>query len=108
MKSLLTILVTTCLLITASSQCFAMIVLEHVTRGRAKELGVEVRSKLAGTNQVNVSLEFKTQGKFEKFAYAQLQILDGERLVLSATLQPERPRKDSVEVYFSADHQTIS
>jgi len=95
------------LLAVASSHCFAMLPVADVTKQRAKELGVEIQSSPAGTNQVNVTLRFKTTGEFKNFRYAQLEIGDGERLVLSATLQPQHPQTDTVEFIFAVDHAML-
>jgi hypothetical protein len=107
MKTILNISVLILLLFAAPSQCCAMMVIEDVSKARAKELGVEVRSKMIGTNAVYVWLEFKTKGELKDFQHAQLEITAGERSVVSATLLPDRPSPDSVVVFFSADPATM-
>jgi hypothetical protein len=59
---------TLAVLLVAPSRCFALWTTVAVSKERAKELGMEVRSKAAGPNQVRVELEFKTEGKFEAFS----------------------------------------
>ena len=56
------------ILLVAPGRCFALWVTAPVSKERAKELGMEVRSTAAGPNQVRVELEFKTEGKFERFS----------------------------------------
>jgi hypothetical protein len=87
MKPMLNITITTFLLLAAASHCFAETLIEGVTRERAKELGVTVRSQKNGKS-VRVWLEFKT---------------DAGKQLMSATLQPSHPSRDSVSVGFSAD-----
>ena len=67
MKTLFGIAVLAVLLV-APSPCFALWVTVRVSKERAKELGMEVRTTEAGPNQVRVELEFKTTGKLKEFA----------------------------------------
>jgi hypothetical protein len=109
MKTILNISLLTFLLIGLSSQCFAMMSITDVSNERAKELGVVIRSEMAGTNQVNVWVEFKKQGGLKNFSHAQLEIQDGKRLVLSTTMVTRPgPTPDSVLLYFSIDRATLS
>ena len=106
MKTSLHLLVMTSVLVVAASQCLAFVRVEHVSKERAKELGVTIRSTLAHTNEAAVWLEFKAKGELNDFGRAILEIgviAAGERRVLSATLLPEHPTSDTVIVSFSAD-----
>jgi len=107
LKTELNISVLTFLLVAASSQCFAEMVGQDVSKERAKELGVAIRSRMANTNEVQVWLEFTTKGELKDFTYAQLGIMAGERSVLSATLLPKHPSPDIVLIFFSADPATM-
>jgi len=107
MKTLLNFSVLTFLLVAASSQCIAMMSIEDVSKTRAKELGVAIRSEMAGANEVHVWLEFKTKGELKNFGRVQLEITAGERSVLSATLLPRHPSSDAVSIFFSADPATM-
>lgn len=103
-------LVMTAVLFAASSQCLAFVRVEHVSRERAKQLGVTIRSSLSGTNEVAVRLEFKTQGELKDFGRAVLEIgvvAEGEKRALSATLLPEYQTPDTVVLSFSADPATL-
>lgn len=97
---MLNISVLTFLLIAASSQCFALMEIEDVSKARAKELGVGIRSVSAGNNEVRVWLECKTNGELKNFTHVQLEITAGERRLVSATLLPSHPSPESVAVNF--------
>jgi hypothetical protein len=101
-------------LIIAPSLCFALWVNVTVTRDLAKELGMEVRTKAAGPNNVHVELEFKTEGRFgafneERFKHrsgVELRIGEGDDLVVSAPLREDRSQPGRVMVNFTA-HRTF-
>ena len=57
MKTIFTISAVAIFLCVAPSPCFALWVTVHVSKERAKELGMEVRSTAAGPNQVRVELD---------------------------------------------------
>jgi hypothetical protein len=103
-------LVITAVLFAASSQCLAFVRVEHVSKERAKQLGVTLRSSPSGTNEVAVRLEFKTQGELKDFGRAVLEVgavADGETRALSATLLPDYQTPDTVVLSFSADLATL-
>lgn len=103
MKTLLKISVTSFLFIAASSHCFALMMIADVSKERAKEMGVTMRSKKNGDAGVAVWLEFKTQGALKKFVRVELRMTAGGKHLVSAPLQSSRPTANSVSVYFSAD-----
>ena len=103
MNIVLNLSVLTFLLMVAPSQCFALVSLADVSKERAKELGVTVRSHLNGEAGVAVWLEFKPQGELKNFTHVELRITAGGKSLVSAPLQTSRPTADSVSVYFSAD-----
>jgi hypothetical protein len=108
LKTILNISVLTCLLVAASSPCFADMSIEHVSKERAKALGMEIRSKAAGPNVVRVELEFKTEGELkrfsrENFSRVELEIREGGKFLVSASLREERPSSGRVVVSFTAD-----
>jgi hypothetical protein len=55
-------------LLVAPGRCFALWGVVSVSKEGSKKLGMEVRSAVAGNNQVRVELEFKTEGKFVEFS----------------------------------------
>jgi hypothetical protein len=112
MKTISTIFALAVMLLVSPSPCFALWVHRTVTKDGAKELGMEVRSEPAGPNQVRVELEFKTEGKFEKFSPegkfssycgVELRIGEGEDPLVTAPLREDRskPRQEPGRVLFS-------
>ena len=85
---------------------------EDVSKERAKELGMEIRSKAAGPDAVLVELEFETKGELrnfspERFSRVELRIVEGERSLLTAALQEKRPSPGHVVVSFAADRAQL-
>jgi hypothetical protein len=94
--------VLTFLLVAASSQCFAEIVIEDVSTKRAKELGVTIRTNMNGQAGIQVWLEFKTTRELKKYSHVELEIGKGENRIMSAPLLATHPSPESVAVNFSA------
>ena len=86
----------------ASSRCFALISVGDVSRERAKELGVAIRTEKNGVAGVKVWLEFESEGELKKMTYVELQIGDGENRIMSAPLRVTNPGPGRVAVNFSA------
>ena len=103
-KTLLNLSVLTVLFFAASSHCFAMISLASVSKQQAKELGMEIRLKDNGPNEVWVELEFKTEGKFKDFNHVSLEIGEEKTLLLGwSPLKEERTSSGGVVVRFLAN-----
>ena len=107
LKTIFNISVLTCLLLAASSPCFAAWSVGQVSKEQAKELGMEIRSKANSTNAVWVELEFKTEGKLKSFSHVDLRISEGEKELVTATLREDRSRPGRVVVSFTADHAQL-
>ena len=110
MKTILSISVLAVLLAVAPSPCFAMTEVYHVSRERAKELGMAIRSKASGTNAVWVELEFKAEGRLKDYdpehrnSRVELRIMEGERLLLGyAAMRETRASSGSIVVGFMTD-----
>lgn len=102
MKTILPISILAFLLVAAvASPCLAYMPIEEVSPERAKELGMEIRSKPAGPDGVRIELEFKTAGELKRFSRVDMEIREGERWV-SASLREERPGPGRVVVSFAA------
>lgn len=102
-KTIMNIAVLTFLLFAASSQCFAEMTIEQVSNKRAKELGMEIRTKASGPNAVWVELEFKPEGKLKDFSHVSLEIREGKKLLVGyAALREKRSSSGSVVVSFMA------
>ncbi|MHC4403877.1 MAG: hypothetical protein ACYTG0_29825 [Planctomycetota bacterium] len=91
------------LLLVAPSPCFALWSIGQVSKERARELGMEIRSKAAGPNAVRVELEFETEGKLKSFSRVDLRINEGEKWLVTATLRENRSRPGRVVLSFAAD-----
>ena len=92
------------LMLLATSRCFALVMIETVSREQAeKDFGASIRTEAVGTNQVGVWLEFVPKGKLRTFSSVQLEITSVERKLVSATLAPLKQTPESVVVYFSTD-----
>jgi len=95
-----------------TGHCFGMWDVEEVTRERAKELGIEVRSQPAGPGNVLVELELPTQGAFKKFSEdrsssdpsrVDLRIGTKDKLLLTTALREDRSKQGRIIVSFTAD-----
>lgn len=106
-KTILNLLVLTLLSVATPSLCFAMMDIDLVSRERAKELGMQIRSKAAGPNDVRVELEFKTGGVLKRYSRVDLEIKEGGRSVLFASLREEQPEPGRVVVSFAADRTKL-
>ena len=67
-------LLTIAALVVICSTASAEILLENVSKDRAKELGIVMKSKPNGNGGLMVWLEFKEKGAFGKFSYAEVRI----------------------------------
>jgi hypothetical protein len=87
--------------IIAPSPCFALWDVLQVTPEVAKELGMEVRSTMAGANHVRVELEFGTAGALKDLSQVDLRIGEGDKLSLTAPLREVRSQPGRVVVNFT-------
>jgi hypothetical protein len=78
-----------------------------VTKERAKEMGMEVRSIAAGPNDVRVELEFKIDGVLKDFSRVDLRMSDGDKTLVSAALKEDRSKPGRVVVSFAADRTRL-
>jgi len=108
MKTLLSISVLTFLALAAPKHCLALMEIADVSKERAKELSINVRSNVAGSNEVRVWLEFKTKGELAAFSHVELEITEGESRLVSARLLSERPTSDTIAVNFIADPANLA
>ncbi len=103
-KTIVSILVLTFLLMAVSSPCFGEMTIEQVSKERAKELSLEIRTKANGPNDIWVELEFKPEGKFKDFSPVSLEIREGKQLLVDyAALREKRSSLGNVPVNFMAN-----
>jgi len=91
------------LLVVAPSPCFALWEISQVNNERAKELGMEIRSKAAGPKAVRLELEVAIKGKLKKFSRVDLRISEGDKSLVTAPLREDRSKPGRVIVGFAAD-----
>ena len=103
MRAIFTIPAVAIFLAVAPGSCFADWGIASISRERAKELGVEVRSKAIGPNQVHIELEFKPEGELKDISRIDLRFGAGDNPVLTAPLQVDRSKPGRVAVNFTAD-----
>src|SRR5207253_6373838 len=58
-------------------RCLADVLVEDVSKERAKALGIAVRLQPSANNDVRVQVEFKTVGAMKEFRYADLELTQG-------------------------------
>jgi hypothetical protein len=96
------------LLLLVPIRSLAMMEIDDVSRARAKELGIEVRSNPAGPDAVRVELEFEPKGDLKPYERVDLEMTEGGKLLLFCSLKEERSqRQGHVMVSFAADRTRI-
>ena len=99
--------IVTLLLVVAPSLCCALEFIENVTPERAKALGLEIRSNAAGPDAVRIELHFEAKGELKDYTRVALEMQDGDRLILTSTLQEEKSTPGRVVVSFAADRTKL-
>lgn len=107
MKSIFTISALAVFFVVAPSPCFALWGIAPVSKERANEMGMDVRSNAAGPNHVTVELEFKTEGELKKFSRVDLRIGEGDNPPVTAPLREDRSKPGRVVVNFTADRAQL-
>ena len=98
------------ILLVAPRPCLALWSVMSVSKEKAKDVGVEVRSEPAGPNRVSVELEIKTDGALKRFKEGisvGLQVGDRHNPSLTARLQEDRSKPGRVVVSFTADRTEL-
>jgi hypothetical protein len=95
------------LFLAAPSPCLALWGIAEVTPEKAKELGMEVRSKGAGPKDVRIELEFKIAGALKDFHRVDLRFGETNGEALTAALKEDRSKPGHATVSFSADRQQL-
>ncbi len=107
MKSVVNILAVAILLGLTTNTSFALWDHEIVSKERARELGMEVRSTANGPGHVQVELEFKVEGELKNFSHVDLLLRKGDDLVVRAPLHEDRSKPGHVAVTFTADRTQL-
>lgn len=103
MKAVFKIVVLTFLFSAAANRCFAMMGIEEVSKERAKELGLVIRSTSSGPGLMIVALELETKGAMKSFSRADLEFREGAKILVSAPLCEKRSTSGHVVLSFAAD-----
>lgn len=112
MKTRLTILALAILLLVTTSPCFGRWAALSVSKEEAKAMGLQVRTTAAGSTQVRVELEFKTEGNFQEFGpegkfkdqrRVELWVGDVNTPRMTAALKEDHSTASRVVVGFTAD-----
>jgi len=91
-------------LVVAPNRSFALREIGLITKEQAKEMGLEVRAVGGDATQVWLELEFKAQGKLMHFNHVELEINEGDKMLVSyASLRDRRLQSGRVLVRFLAN-----
>ncbi|HUR46682.1 MAG TPA: hypothetical protein VMZ27_12465 [Candidatus Saccharimonadales bacterium] len=90
------------------ARCFGMMDIMDVSREQAKACGVTIRTNLNGQAGVRVWMEFKPEGKFRQFRNVELQVGEGGKRVMTATLQDSALKSGNLSVNFSVQPQYLA
>src|SRR5438045_2915538 len=74
-----------------------------VSKEPAKALGITVSAGPSANNDLRVQVEFKTTGPLKEFRWADLELTQGEKRLVTAALMPRKPSPDSVHLEFYGD-----
>jgi hypothetical protein len=102
MKTAFTVAALSVLLI-IPNRSFALWEIAFVSKEQAKEMGMGVRSEVAGPNHVRMELEFKIEGALKDFSSVDLRIGEGDNPPVTAPLREDRSKPGRVVVRFTAD-----
>ncbi len=87
------------LLVAACRPCLGEIVVENVSKTRAKQLGIDLTATANGPKEAWIKLEFRPQGELKDFQHVSLEVRDGEQFLLGWTpLKDKRSSSGSVVV----------
>ncbi|MCI0541467.1 MAG: hypothetical protein L0Z50_40220 [Verrucomicrobiales bacterium] len=104
MKTILKISLLFALLMIAPCLCLAEMSIRFISKEQAQKLGMELRLKGNGPNEVWVELEFKAEGEFKDFSHVSLEIREGGKLLIGyAPLRGQPSDTGRVHVGFMAN-----
>ena len=98
------LLVSACLLAVTVGPCFALWSFGPISKERANELGIEIRTKVNGPTDFSLELDIKTEGElkdFNRLGRVELQVGDGKAPLVSATLKENQYQSKPGHLVFS-------
>jgi len=114
MKTVINILAVAIFLAVTPNPCFAIWDVLTVSKERANDLGLEVRSKASGPKNVQVVLEFKVEGalkeydgRFKDRSGVSLRMGETDNLTVSAPLREDRSKPGRVVVSFTTNRAQL-
>lgn len=91
-------------LTTVPAPCFALDLLRDVSKEEATKLGITVQAKPRPQDgDVWVQIELKPTGPKKEFKYTHLNVTQGGKKLVSATLMPYHPKPDTLSFDFYID-----
>ena len=94
-------------LLFAASPCLALWSIARVSPDDAKKMGLEIRSKPLGRDQVQVELEFKLEGQLKNIDGVELRTAIGENAPKTSPLPEDRSKQGRVIVTFTANRDLL-
>ena len=108
MKTFSTIALIALLFVIAPGPCFAEMVIEQLTKERAKTLGIELQIRRNGPDNVWVELKFHAKGELKDFDHVSVEISEGGKFLLGyAPLKPHTADADRGYVGFFANREFL-
>ena len=74
----------------APAPCYGMRSIRIVTKEMAREMGLEVRATASGPNAAWIELKLKAEGKLKDFSHVELEIRDGEKMLIAYAAMGEK------------------
>ena len=90
-----------------SSSGLALMELMEVSPQKAKELGIQVRSNPAGPDATRVELEFEPKGELKGYRRVDLNVGEGNKVTVFASLREEQTQPGHMLVSFAADRTML-
>ena len=87
---------------------YAMYGILEISRERAKKLGITVSAGPSANNDLRVQVDFKTAGPMKEFQWADLELSQGEKRLVTAALLPRRSSPDKVHLEFYGDPAALA
>ena len=84
------LLVAATLHLLAPTASYGMRSVRIMTKEMAREMGLEVRATASGPNAAWVELELKPEGKLKNFSHVELEIRDGEKMLIAYSAMGEK------------------
>lgn len=107
-RSLVTLLALLVLVCGLPARSLALVEILQISKERATRMGIAVRVQPSANKDAWVRVEFKTTGALKEFRYADLELTqDGKRLV-TASLMPRKPDPQSVLLEFYGDPAALA